>query len=174
MTNFLTDAKSLEDLFSRMVSPDREVCESYKSLKQESSFLERIFVVYKPTGLTKEGAHKAPAILTQIKILEFKADARTGSAAVVQDLITHEIMTVDYIPKRLFHYDIFCSVAPRQQLRWDLSLIGSLLRRSMLFTLLFKVRSQSDFYSAGVTAIETPANFRALYPAFDLTLITNN
>lgn len=170
--NFLSEQKSLEDLFSRMVSPDREQCASFKCLKVEPAFVDRIFIIYKPTGLTKEGDHRPPEILTQVKVLSFRADDRRGSEVDLEDLTTNEVMTVGYIPRRLFNYDVFLSVAPRQRLNWDATLFQGRVRRHLSFMMMFKVRSASDNYSHGCTGVETPVKFRELYP--NVTVVINN
>lgn len=169
--NFLSESHSLHDLFSRMVSPDREECEGYKALKVEGSFVDRIFIVYKPTGLNVDGSHRNPEILTQVKVLSFQADAAVGAAVELEDLTTHEVMTVGYIPKRLFNYDAFISVPPRQRVNWDAANVDGVLRRSMSFGIMIKTRSKAEFYSYGVTSVETPTNFRALFPNANLTLL---
>lgn len=169
--NFLSETKSLEDLISRMVSPDRETFQTYQSMRVEAAFLNRIFVVYRPQGLQKSGEHREPEILSQVRVADFQVNARTGAEVVLEDLTTHEVMSVGYIPKRLFGYDVFLSVAPRQRLNWDASLHNGIVRRSLSFGMMIKERSRPDFYSYGCTSIETPANFRALFPKTDLTLM---
>lgn len=167
----LSEAASLEDLFKRMVSPDREACAEFQHMKVEQCFIDRIFVVYKPDGLNSDNQHRPPKILTQIKVTGFRANAETGAELDLEDLITRQVMTVSYIPQRLFHYDAFVSVPPKQRLYWDAQSIRGTVKRTMHFHLLMKVRTKADFYSAGVTAVETPANFRALYPEENLKLI---
>lgn len=170
--NFLSEATSLDDLFRRMTSPDREECEAYKALKVEGAFVDRIFVIYKPRGFDGAGAHRDPEVLTQVKVTAFSVDAFLGGSIRIEDLTTHEVMTVGYIPKRLFSYDVFISVPPRQRVNWDAAMIEGQLRRSMSFGLLFKTKSKADFYSFGSTSAETPANFRALFPASTLKLLS--
>lgn len=169
----LSDAASLEDLFKRMESPDREVCADFQHLKVEQCFIDRIFVVYKPDGLDAAGSHRAPKILTQIKVRGFHANAETGAEITLEDLGTRQVMTVTYIPKRLFHYDAFVSVPPKQRVHWDAQSVRGGIKRAMSFQALVKVRTKADHYSAGVTAVETPANFRALFPEVNLTLINS-
>lgn len=168
--NFLSEQKSLEDLFSRMVSPDRELCSEYKCLKVEPAFVDRIFIVYKPTGLTQAGHHKQPELLTQVKVLAFRSDDKRGSEVDLEDLTTHEVMTVGYIPRRLFQYDAFISVAPRQRLNWDATWFQGRIRRHLSFMLMLKVRSAADNYSFGCTGVDTPAKFRELFPSVQVTL----
>lgn len=171
-TFYLSPEKSIEDLFQRMMSPDREICIDYQHLKVEQGFIDRIFVVYKPTGLTSEGQHRDPDILTQIKVTAFRANAESGAEIDIVDLTTHQVMTAGYIPKRLFDYDAFVGVPPRQRVHWDARTIRGGVSRSMTFGILMKVRTKADFYSAGSTSVETPASFRALYPAVTLSLNT--
>ncbi len=169
--NYLSEPASLEDLFNRMMSPDREVCETYQHLKVEQCFIDRIFIVYKPTGLNAENTHREPAILTQVKVTAFRVDATTGAELDLEDMTTHQVMTVTYIPKRLFHYDAFVGVPPKQRLHWDAQLIRGATKRSMGFYLMLKVRTKANFYSSGATAVETPSNFRALYPEVNFTIL---
>lgn len=167
---YLSEQKSTEDLFSRMMSPDREQCDSFKSLKVEVAFVNRMFVIYKPTGLTPEGYHKTPEILAHIRVNDFYASAQHGTEVEIEDLSTHEVMKLGYIPQRLFKYDVFGLVAPRQRLVWEATLLHGSIKRSMSFMLLFKERSAADNFSHSVTNIVTPSKFRELYPAVPLTL----
>lgn len=169
--NFLSESHSLDDLFSRMVSPDREVCKTYLSMKVEAAFVNRVFIVFRPTGLTRDGSHREPEILTQVRIADFRANTRIGCECDIEDLYTHEVMTVGYIPRRLFSYDAFVGIAQRQRINWDARLHHGTIHRSLSFGLMIKERSRSDFYSAGCTSLETPANFRALFPSMNLTLL---
>lgn len=169
-TLFLSDDRSLEDLFSRMMSPDREICETYKSLKVEAAFVDRIFIIYKPQGLNTDGTHRHPEMLTQVKVTDFRLSAKGGAEVDLEDLTTHAVMTAGYVPQRLFNYDIFIGVAPRQRISWDATLHQGVVRRSLSFMLLTKVRSGEQNYSHGVTGILTPANFRQLFPEVKLTL----
>lgn len=168
---YLGEEASVQDLARRMESPDREECESFRHLKIEQCFIDRILVVYKPQGLTQEGRHRDPIVLTQVKVTGFRANAGVGCEIDLEDLATKQVMTVTYIPKRLFHYDAFVGVPPKMRLHWDAQNVRGMVRRSMFFQLLVKVRAKSDFYSAGVTGIETPAKFRELYPEVSLKLI---
>lgn len=169
----LTEEHSLLDLVSRMPSPDREQYEEFRSLKVDVAFANRIFVVYRPTGLNADRTHRQPEILTQIKVHEFRATSKNGAEVDVEDLTTHQVMTLGYIPKRLFNYDLFVSVAPRQRLQWDATLFKGVVRRSLSFMLMSKVRNRADYYSAGVTCFETPAKFRELFPDATLTLLAS-
>jgi hypothetical protein len=166
----LSEQSSLEDLFSRMMSPDREIFMSFKSLKVETCFIDRIFIVYKPQGLNKDGTHRPPEILTQIKVLDFRCNAEDGAEVDLEDLTTHEVMTARYIPQRLFRYDVFVGVAPKQRLNWDAKLFNGTVRRSLSFMMLLKVRSPSSHFSHSVTGIETPVKFRELFPDVQFTL----
>lgn len=167
---YLTEDASVQDLFHRMESPDREECATFGHMKTEQCFIDRIFVVYKPQGLKQDGTHRDPVILTQIKVTGFRVNAAAGAEIDLEDLGTQQVMTVSYIPKRLFHYDAFVSVPPKMRMHYDGQSVRGVVRRSMGFQLLLKVRNRADFYSAGVTGVETPAKFRELYPNVVLTI----
>lgn len=167
---YLGDAESLKDLESRMTSPDRETYEGFKHLRVESAFLGRIYIVYKPTGLTAENTHREPEVLAQIKVVDFHSSAREGSSIKLENLDTGETMTVSHIPKRLFGYDAYVASPPFQRLRWDGRLVQGTVKRTLAFGILFKTRTRSDFYSAGATMVESPKVFRQLYPTVNLPL----
>lgn len=167
---YLGDAESLKDLESRMMSPDREVYAGFRHMRVDAAFLGRIFIVYKPSGLTPEGQHKSPDVLTQVKVIDFNATAKAGCTLSLEDLTTGETMTVGHIPSRLFGYDVFVASPPFQRLRWDGRHDQGSVRRSLAFGILIKTRTRSDWYSAGATMVESPKGFRTLYPNVDLPL----
>lgn len=167
---YLGDKESLEDLESRMMSPDREIYKGYRHLRVESAFIGRIYVIYKPTGLNAEKTHKAPEVVGQIKVTGFTCEARRGCEMVIEDLGTGATCNVGFIPQRLFNYDVFVAVPPFQRLRWDGRPSEGGIRRSMAFGILLKTRTRSDFYSAGATMVESPKGFRNLYPQVTLPL----
>lgn len=167
---YLGDTESLKDLESRMSSPDREVYESFRHLRVESAFLGRIYIIYKPTGLTEKNEHREPEVLGQIKVIEFEASARDGSTIRLENLQTGEVMSVSHIPKKLFGFDAYVASPPFQRLRWDGRLVQGTVRRSLAFGILIKTRTRSDFYSCGATMVESPKVFRELYPNVELAL----
>lgn len=156
-----------------MTSPDREVYQSFRHLRVEAAFLNRVYVVYRPTGLTRDKQHKQPEILGQVKVIGFSCDAREGCLMTLEDLTTGAIQQVGFIPKRLFGYDVFVAVPPFSRIRWDARPDNGAIRRSMAFGILIKTRTKSDHYSMGAVMLESPKGFRALYPAaqYDLPLL---
>lgn len=169
--NYLGDEASLADLESRITSPDREEYVSYKNLRVEAAFIGRLFIIYRPQGLTSDNRHKAPEILTQVKVRGFSADDKRGCEIELEDMCTGQVMTVGHIPKRLFSYSVFVASPPYQRIRWDGRPHQGTVKRSLAFGILIKQRTRSDFFSMGATMMETPSNFRALYPNVDLHLL---
>lgn len=167
---YMSESESLRDLESRMMSPDREIYQSYKNLRVDAAFLGRILIVYKPTGLTADNQHREPEVLTQIKIVGFRADLKTGCVITLEDLSSGQVLEVSHIPVRLFHYDVFVGSPPFQRLRYDGRIENGAVRRSLAFGILIKTRTRSDWYSASATMVESPKNFRALYPAVSMPL----
>lgn len=167
-SQYLGDKESLSDLESRMPSPDRETYQSFRHLRIDSAFISRVYVIYKPTGLTKEGHHKAPEIVGQVKVVDWSCDIRKGCSMTIEDLGTGERMVVGHIPTRLFNYDIFVASPPFQRIRYDGRVVMGSVKRSLAFGILLKQRTRSDYYSAGASMIETLKGYRQLYPDYDL------
>lgn len=162
----LSGEASLDDLFSRMESPDREAFESLRNLRVEAAFLDRFFIVYRTPV-----AGEKPEILTQMRVVGYRSDARTGSDVEIEDMTTKARMTVGYTPRRLFGYDIFVGVAPHQRVNWDAKVHKGEIYRSMSFGLLIKQQSKPEFQLPGQDAIETPAGLLAQFPWIDLHLM---
>lgn len=169
-SHYLGDEANLIDLESRINAADRIAYESFKFLRIESGFLERIFVIYKPTGLTREGLHRDPEVLGQVRVTGFAADSRSGCVMSLENMETGEAQKVGHIPTRLFNFDIFIGVPPFHRLRWDARPFKGEVKRSLAFGVLVKQRTRSDHFSAGATMLETPAKFRTFYPNYDLQL----
>lgn len=167
---FLGDTESLKDLESRMMSPDREIYQSFRHMRVESAFLGRIYIIYKPTGLGEDNLHRDPDVLGQVKVTSFRCEGKYGCEIEFEDTATGEVMRVGHVPKRLFDYDVFIAVPPLARLRWDGRYYEGSVRRSLAFGILIKTRTRSDYYSAGATMAETPKGFRSLYPNFNLQL----
>lgn len=164
---YLSDDANLLDLEAHIRGDDRAVFRAYGHLRIEAAFIGRLFVVYKPTGLNKSGAHKDPEVLTTLRVVDFRADADTGCQVRLSDLTSGEEMTVDHVPRRVFHYDLFMQVPPLLKLRWSARVVDGSVSRNLAFAVLVKTKNRSDFYSARNTYCETPNRFRDLFPRFD-------
>jgi hypothetical protein len=162
---YLGEDQNLADLASRMQPDEREQYESFSHLRVDPGYIGRIYVLYKPTGLTADGLHRDPEVLGQVKIVDWYADAINGAAIVVEDMTTGQTLVVGHTPKRLFEYDVFIAVPPYQRLRFEARNVGRLVKRSLLFSVLIKTRVRSSFYSKGVSFCEAPKGFSALYPS---------
>lgn len=169
-TQYLGDEASLEDLESHMPLQYREEYRSYKHLRAEAAFVSRIFVAYKPAGLTPDGQHREPEVLAQVKVIDFIATPKDGCAVTFENMSTGQVQTVGHVPDRLFNLNVFVSAAPYMRLRWDGRPYKGSIKRSLCFGLLIKQRTRSDNYSAGATMLETPRGFNSLYPNYALQL----
>lgn len=167
---YLGDDENIADLEARIKGHDREVYKAFGHLRVEPCFDSRLFIVYKPQGLTSDGLHKQPQVLTTLKVIDFYADAGTGSEVIIADLTTGQQMTLNHIPQRVFGYDLFMSVPPILRLRWGARIIDGETVRSLAYALLVKTKNRSDFHSFGVTYAETPNCFRDRYPSVELNL----
>lgn len=160
----LSEEANIADLVAMMLPEDREIYESFGHLRVDPGFVNRIYVVYKPTGLTSDGAHREPDILGQVKIVDWYSDMDNGTRIVFEDMRSGECKTVGHTPMRLFDYDIFVSAPPYQRIRYEARKVGEGVQRSALFSVLIKTRVRSNFYSRGVTFCESPKCFKELYP----------
>jgi hypothetical protein len=68
--SYLSDQQNLADLVARMPEEDRNRFNGYGHNRVEAVFVDRIFIVYKPTGLTRNGHHRPPEILNNYPIYE--------------------------------------------------------------------------------------------------------
>lgn len=160
---YLSQEESLSDLIDRIPGRDRDVYRDFRSLRVEAAFDDRVFILFKPCGLDERNQHRHPEILTTVRVLRFWCNSE-DACVEVQDDNTGEVLQIGYVPVRLFGYDVFVSVPPRCQLRWDARYVEGQVRRSLSYPLLIKTKNLSTYYSAGVTYAETPNSFRALFP----------
>lgn len=162
---FLGDAENLAELVSHMAEEDQHRFNNYGHFRIEAAFVDRVFIVYKPTGLLPNKRHREPEILTTVKVTDFGVEVRDGCYAVLTDAEHGREMTLSHVPKRLFGYPIYVSIPPRVTLRWDCRIVNNRPWRSLSFALLVKTKNRADFYSKGNTYMETPNEFAKLYPS---------
>gem|GEM_PF-2638293 len=161
---FLSDDDNLAELVSHMAEEDQRRFNNYGHFRIEAAFIDRVLIVYKPTGLLANKRHREPEILTTVKILDFGVEPRDGCYATLQESKDNREMTLGHVPKRLFGYPIYVSIPPRVTLRWDARMVNDRVWRSLSFALLIKTKNKADFYSHGNVYAETPLNFKRLYP----------
>ena len=167
---YLNEEDSIADLQSRITGDDRDVFHNFGHLRIEAAFDRRLFIVYRPTGLTREGNHRDPEILTTLKVLSFSVDSVKGASCRIEDQTTGAQQVLGYVPRRVFHYNLFMAVPPSLKLRWDARVWEKGIDRSLAYGLLIKTKNRSDYYSAGNTYVETPNRFRGLFPNSDIRL----
>jgi hypothetical protein len=164
---FFDDRQNLADLVKRMNEEDQRRFNSFGHFRVEAAFVNRVFIVYKPTGLTATKKHREPEIVTMVKVTDFSADARNGCTLVLRDEQHDQEMTVTHVPKKVFNYPIFVSIPPRLLLKWDGRLLPeqeNRVWRSLSFAIFIKTKNRSDFYSKGNFYMEAPNTFRELFP----------
>jgi hypothetical protein len=83
-TDFFTDEQNLAELVSHMPEEDQHRFNNYGHFRVEAVFLDRLFIVYRPTGLTPGGQHRDPEILNFIKVIDFGVEPRNGCYAVLK------------------------------------------------------------------------------------------
>lgn len=165
--HYLSDAENMAELISRIGEDDRPAFDEFGHTRIEAVFDNRLLIVYKPQGLDGK-SHKAPQILTTIKVRNFMGSSSAGSSVEIEDLKTGERQVITHVPARVFDYDLFMSVPPALRLRWDVRTEDNgRMVRSLSYAVLIKSKNRSDWYSFGVTYAETPNRFRELFPGVD-------
>jgi hypothetical protein len=165
LSDFFTDEQNMAELVSHMPEEDQKRYGNFGHRRVEAVFLDRLYIVYKPTGLTHSGQHTAPEILNLIKVIDFQVDPREGCLAVLRDQNSGQELTITHVPKRVYAYPVYISIPTKLTINWDARLVGDRVWRSMSFAFLIKTKNKSDFYSKGNTYMETPNVFRRLYPS---------
>lgn len=165
MSDFFSDEENLADLVTHMPEDDQRRFNNYGHFRVEAVFINRIFIVYKPTGLTPSGRHNPPEILNLVKVIDFGVDIRNGCYATIEDQNMHQQLNILHVPRKVYGYPIFMSIPAKLQLRWDGRRQGDRVWRSLSFAVLIKTKNRSDFYSKGNTYLETPNTFKRLYPS---------
>jgi hypothetical protein len=168
MDRFLTADESLAELITHMPTAEAAEYIDFKHMKVEAAYADCIFIVYQPSG-RRSGAknlidQKPPKILGMIKVKWLQVD-KLGAQALIVDEQSGQEMYVRHIPKRLFHYPIFISLPSEMTLRYAGQRREENVVRDLSFAFLIKTRNRSDFYSTVNTYMETPSNFKKLYPA---------
>lgn len=163
-TQYLDNDENMADLVGQMPADEQQRYLNYGHRRIESVFVDRMFIIYKPTGLNAAKQHREPEILTTVRVVDFMVDSVNGATAKVTDDKHAREMRVTAVPKKLFDYPIYISIPPRLELKWDARLVGERVRRSMSFAFLIKTKNKSDFYSQGNTYAESPNVFKRLYP----------
>lgn len=162
--DFFSDEQNLAELVSHMPEDDQRKFNNYGHFRVEPVFVDRVFVIYKATGLTASKIHKPPQVLSVLRVTGVTIDSRSGVGVILEDDTYKSTLALSHVPKKVFNYDIYMSVPARLQLRWDGRTVNNRVWRSLSFALLIKTKNRSNFYSQGNTYIETPNKLRQLYP----------
>lgn len=154
----------MAELVSLMPVDEQKQYLNYGHRRIEATFVDRVFIIYRPTGLNAAKQHREPDIVTTVRIMDFMVDSTNGASSRLLDERSGAEMRIGYVPKKIFTYPIFVSIPARLTLKWDARKVGERTLRSMSFALLVKTKNRSDFYSQGNVYAETPASFKKLYP----------
>lgn len=163
MSDFYTDEQNLAELVSHMPEEDQRRFNNFGHFRVEAVFLNRVFILYKPTGLSESNRHLPPEIVNVVKFIDFGVDIRSGSYAVVEEQNTRQQMTFTHVPRRVFGHPVFMSVPPKLTLKWDARTVNNRVWRSLSFAMLIKTKNRADFYSKGNTYCETPNQLKRFY-----------
>lgn len=168
--NSLTHQEQRDYLSSMVPQQEQEVFRSLKHSYLEGAFIGRIFIVFKAAGMTG-GVPNPPKILGRVKVHDFESDAEFGSDFSIEDMETRERLWIGHTPKRLFGYNIFMAVPTRLQLGWASNRDDEgNVRHTMVFGVLIRVHSRSEYCTEGKQYCLTPKRFKELYPDIEIDL----
>lgn len=169
MAQYFDELNNVANLLEQVAPDDHEDLKSMQGVRTETGFSGRIFIVYRPTGLKANGTHRAPDVLTQVRLTHFSIDT-SGARLTVVDVFTGETMVLGYVPKRLFHYPAFISIPPFVKIRSDARDTPQGVQRSLSYGVVIRTRNRADNVSAGVVYLATPNDFRNTFPEYPLTI----
>ena len=163
--DFFDEQENLAELVTHMPEDDQRRYAGFGHNRVEAVFLDRVFIVYKPMGLTATNQHVPPEILNTVRVIDFSVDPRHGAQVVFKEQNTQQELVIGHVPRRVYGYPIYVSVPTKLTLRWDgRRLPDGRVWRSLSFALLVKTKNKSSFYSRGNTYFETPNRLKELYP----------
>ena len=170
MSTYLTDEENLAELIAAMPEHEQAPFSEMGASRIEAAFKGRVLVLYKPNGLTKEGQHREPVVLTTVEFVDFLCDSSDGADFTIRDVRAGETMTIGHQPTRLFDYNVFLHIPLTYRMRYDARRVDGGVQRSLVFPVSVYTRNRSSNYSAGVHYAETPNRFREMYPKVSLNL----
>src|SRR5688572_10959321 len=135
-----------------MGEEDQRRFKSYGHNRIEAAFVNRVFIVYKATGLSAPGRHKDPEILSLVKVVDFNDNARNDGVVTLEENNQNQQLQVGHVPHKLFNFPIYVSVPSRMELKWDARrLEDGRVWRTLSFAMLVKTKNRSNFYSIANT-----------------------
>jgi hypothetical protein len=147
-------------LLSCMPEDDARRYERFGHLQYVVGFVERIFVVYK---MAKDSTD-CPTLLSKLRVMTIKVDHRLGLTCLLRDEDGSSEMVVTHVPQRVFRYPLYISIAADTGLRWRARVVNGREQCDVSFGLLVKAKNKADFRSVGNVYMETPNNYRRLFP----------
>lgn len=153
---------NLKDLVAQMPDPHRGRYDKCGHHRIVPAFKDRVFIVFKPTG--KHGLAGSDAIV--VDIVRVVSIACNFNAGVFIELENQNRVrqVVSYVPNALYSYRIYISIPSHLDIRWDAREHNGLVLRSLACAMLIKAPNKADFRSVGNTYMETPNEFRRLFP----------
>lgn len=162
---YLSEKENIDDLLGRMPEDEREKYARYGHHRIMSAFVNRTFIVYRANG-----KNKMPEVLARLNVVDFQISP-DGAFAIVENMDTGLRETITYVPRRVFDFPVFLALPPVMDVRYDARIENSKINRWVAFAVLAKTRNRADFYSSGNVYLETPNNFKRLYPNVSIVLL---
>lgn len=149
------DFMHVEDHFNALVETlPQDVKNTYnkcRSLRIESAFRGRHFIVYKVRG-------KDPVELDRLTFLDFTCNDLLGARATLESAETGKHLTIGYTPCQVFDFPLFMFIPLHAKVRWATT-PDSVGLGSLAFPLAVRTQSNRGMRELGVIHCETGVKY---------------
>lgn len=149
--NFMSLHEHFEKLVESLQPADLGLYRSFKHTREEAAFRNRTFIVY-------EIFDREPDVLDTITVMDFHCNDTVGASAEVRSHGSGQIMTVNYLPQRLFEHEVFVWMPLHAKIRWS-ARPGKVHGGSLAFPLVIRTASRLDRRERGVMHCETGVEY---------------
>lgn len=163
-SQFMSEEDNIKSFVAQMSKQDRAEYEEFQHHRIDPGYVGRIYILY------KENPQGQPDVLGQIKITAWESFSRSGSYMDIEDMATGQTKEVTHVPTRIFDYDAFIALPPYSRLRYDARVIGGVVQRSTMFSVVLRTKVRSSLHEPHVTFCESVKNFNELFPDNNINL----
>ena len=149
--DFMSAAQHFEALLCDLSEADFNDYKSMKTLRTETAFIKRNFVIYEMQG-------RDPVELDRIVVNDFVCNETVGASTELYSQRQGKILEVSYTPVRLFDHPIFVFLPLHGKIKWD-ARPGDTGRGSLAFPIVIRTQSRLHLRERGVVFMETGPDF---------------
>lgn len=161
----LDDRESFDRILARMTQAEQDYWYSLKHNQYQTVFLDRVFYIYRCAGKDRDNKQRAPEVLGLVKVINFHFDLAHGFSISLLNEMSNQKQVVTVIPAKLFGFDVIVRVPPSFSLKTNIVRARdgteNLDHSAGLYV---KTSNKPEFYSKGVTYMNTPQEMARLCP----------